>query len=169
LLRDSVEIDEMRHPILVRAQYIVPDTEGPGRHRGAPSGFVEFGPYETELEAMYLSDGTITPPLGARGGGAGAKARQYRRNADGSLTELDLYGPVRLAANETLLSYSTGGGGFGPPIERDPSRVLHDVREGWITPERAKQVYGVVTADDAIDEEATASRRAVMRADSASL
>src|SRR5262249_26347177 len=33
LLRDSVEIDELRHPILVEAQHIVPDSEGAGRRR----------------------------------------------------------------------------------------------------------------------------------------
>jgi N-methylhydantoinase B len=38
LRRDSIEIAEMRHPLLVRQQRLIPDTEGAGRHRGAPSG-----------------------------------------------------------------------------------------------------------------------------------
>ena len=40
---------------------------------------------------------------------------------------------------------SSGGGGYGPPRERDPDRVRRDVAEGWISPERARDVYGVET------------------------
>ncbi|HUA03784.1 MAG TPA: hydantoinase B/oxoprolinase family protein [Solirubrobacteraceae bacterium] len=165
LLRDSVEIDEMRHPIIIRAQHIVTDSEGAGRHRGAPGGFVEYGPTDGELEVIYLSDGTANPPRGARGGGDGAPARQYRRNLDGSLADLQPIGHVVLRPGETIVSYTTGGGGFGPPVARDPSRVLQDVLEGWISRERADEIYGVVIRDNEIDTERTESRRAVMSRD----
>jgi N-methylhydantoinase B len=67
---------------------------------------------------------------------------------------------VKLEAGETLISYSTGGGGFGSPTERDPQRVRHDAAEGWISRERAEAVYGVVL-DEAgeVDEDATGRRR----------
>jgi N-methylhydantoinase B len=161
LLRDSVEIDEMKYPIIVRSQHLLPNTEGAGRHRGAPGAFVEFGPRDCELEAMYLSDGTVNPPLGASGGWPGARARQFRRGLDGALTPLDVEGHVKLASGETILSYSTGGGGYGPPMERDPQRVKHDVVDGWITRDRAERVYGVVVDEKGeIDEDATTALRA---------
>jgi N-methylhydantoinase B len=162
LLRDSVEIDEMRHPILIHAQHIVPDTEGAGRRRGAPGGFVEFGPRGTRLEAIYLSDGTSNPPRGTRGGTDGAPARQYRCTVDGTMIELDAIGHVRLEPGETIRSFTTGGGGFGAPLEREPERVLTDVSEGWITPGRAEAVYGVVIRAGQIDNDATAARRAAL-------
>jgi N-methylhydantoinase B len=168
LLRDSVEIDEMRHPIIIRAQHIVTDSEGAGRQRGAPGGFVEYGPTDRDLEAIYLSDGTRNPPLGARGGGSGAPARQYRRNLDGSLNELEPIGHVILRPGETIVSYTTGGGGFGPAVARDPSLVLQDVIEGWISPKRAEEVYGVVIRDNEIDTERTLTRRAALAPDSES-
>jgi len=46
----------------------------------------------------------------------------------------------------TLLS--GGGGGFGPPRERDPQRVAHDVRQGYVSREAAKQLYGVAVDED---------------------
>jgi N-methylhydantoinase B len=36
-----------------------------------------------------------------------------------------------------------GGGGYGPPTSRDPARVLEDVREGYVSIERAREEYGV--------------------------
>ena len=43
-----------------------------------------------------------------------------------------------------VISYRTcGGGGYGPPEERDPELVLRDVREGKVSLERARQVYKV--------------------------
>ena len=38
-VRDSVEIDELRYPILIREQRIIPDSEGAGRFRGAPGAY----------------------------------------------------------------------------------------------------------------------------------
>ena len=51
---------------------------------------------------------------------------------------------VQLAPGD-IISYRTcGGGGYGPPLERDPTLVLCDVREGKVSLERAQAVYGVV-------------------------
>jgi len=65
-----------------------------------------------------------------------------------------------------VVSYRTcGGGGFGPPEQRDPERVLRDVREGKVSPARARDVYRVAvdTAAWIVDEEETARLRAVVR------
>lgn len=160
-LHDSVEIDEMKYPIEVRRQQIIADSEGAGRFRGAPGALVEYGPVDTELEVIYMSDGTLTPPLGVRGGLPGARAEQHRRRADGTLEALGAHGRVVLAPGEAIVSRSTGGGGYGPPSERDPERVRKDVVEGWVTRERAEQVYGVaVSADGTVDAERTRALRA---------
>jgi len=160
LLRDSVEIDELKHPIVVWEQRLLPDTEGAGRRRGAPSAYGEFGPMGTRMEAFFLSDGTVNPPRGVRGGHSGGRAAQFRRSADGNLTPLDLCGSVVLEADERLVSVSTGGGGYGPPQEREPDRVAEDVREGWITPAHAAEVYRVAVSESGeIDAAATRSLR----------
>jgi N-methylhydantoinase B len=162
LFRDSVEIDEMKYPIVVHEQRIVPDSEGAGRHRGSPGAYVEFGPIDgCALDVVYLSDGTYNPSVGVRGGLSGGKASQRKCGLDGRLSdELGSYATVRLQPGETLVGQTCGGGGYGSPHERDPQRVLADVREGWISQGRAFDVYGVRIGDDGeVDEEATASRR----------
>jgi N-methylhydantoinase B len=142
MFRDSVELDELRFPIRVIEQRIVPDTEGAGRFRGVPSALVEYGPVGTELEVLFASDGSSNPAKGARGGHQGSPAHQYRRRADGTLDELPPYARVSLSPGETIVSVSAAGGGYGPPRERAAEMVRHDVAEGWISPERARDVYG---------------------------
>jgi N-methylhydantoinase B len=162
LYRDSVEIDEMKYPIVVHEQRIVPDSEGAGRFRGSPGARVEFGPIdEGSLDVVYLSDGTYNPSVGVRGGLPGGRASQRVVDRTGALSEeLGSYAQVRLQPGETIVGHTCGGGGYGPPFERDVERVVHDVREGWISAGRAFDVYGVrLDEDGRVDEAATASRR----------
>jgi N-methylhydantoinase B len=164
MMRDSTEVIELLHPIRIWNDQILPDTEGAGRFRSAPSLYVECGPVGTTLEVMYAADGRIHPALGARGGESGGTLWPYKRKADGTLEELDTSGHVFVEPGETIVSVSPAGGGYGPAIEREPERVRHDVIEGWISRERAAAVYGVILdAAGHIDPAATDARRDALR------
>ena len=82
------------------------------------------------MKVLYTADGTINSAMGARRGGRGALAQAQKRGRDGSLTALPACYGVALEPGEFVVSHSAGGGGYGPPFERDPGRVLHDLREG---------------------------------------
>jgi N-methylhydantoinase B len=140
---DSVEVDELRYPIRVLRRGILPDTEGAGRHCGAPAGICEYGPVDTVIEAWFSSDGTVNAPLGVRGGQPGGRSSQFKRGRDGQLTPVLPCGGVTLQPGETLVSICCGGGGYGPPEARDREAVRHDLAEGWITSARAAAVYGL--------------------------
>jgi N-methylhydantoinase B len=162
--KDSVELDELTFPILIKEQRLIPDTEGAGHFRGAPSALVEYGPVGTSLVAAYGSDGAINGAAGARGGLAGAVSRHFRRDAGGSLHELPALALVDLKPGETIVSQTCGGGGYGAPTERDPEKVRHDVQEGWVTRGRARDVYGVVVGEGGeVDLGATATLRRTLR------
>ncbi len=164
---DSVELDELHFPILVKTRRLVPDTEGAGRTTGAPAGLCEYGPVGGgTLEVAYIADGAINNAKGTLGGGDGSKIRNYRRTADGELEELPACANIILEPGETVISYTAGGGGYGPPHERPPAKVDHDVEEGWITRERAREVYGVVFDEGGkIDPAATAELRKTLERD----
>ena len=164
LRRDSVEIAELSFPIHVEEQRLLRDTEGAGTYRGAPSAYVEYGPRGTDVVAAYGCDGAVNPALGARGGLAGGSVQHFRRGVGSELTELPNYGLVTLADGERLVSITAGGGGYGPPFERDVAAVHKDVVEGLISRERARDVYGVSLDDDLeIDAAASAALRAANR------
>jgi N-methylhydantoinase B len=163
LMRDSVEVDEMRQPLRIVQQRLVPDTEGAGRFCGAPAAMVEFGPIGCSFEVNYTADGTHHPPKGVRGGLAGGGARQELRRPDGSLAPLSNVERLVLNDGETLVARSCAGGGYGPSWEREPEAVRKHVEEGWVSLERARTVYGVVfDSSGAVDLEATRAARALL-------
>lgn len=158
--QDSVELDELRHPVLVESRYLMTDSEGAGKFRGAPGIYCSYGPLDCTIDVIFVSDGNVNPADGVLGGQAGARADQLK------LTALDQQIPVPAAARLTLqqgeriASMSSGGGGYGRPEDRDPLHVAHDVREGLVSRERARAVYRVgVDASGGIDLEETARLR----------
>lgn len=157
---DSIELDELRQPIHVYERRLVQDSEGAGRHIGAPSIKVEFGPVGCDISVGYVSDGAINPPTGVRGGLQGGKADQYRVKLDGEKEHLASCAQVDLREGETIISISTGGGGYGSPAERLVEQVLLDLQEGWISRARACDVYKVVVDDELrLDQTATGALR----------
>jgi N-methylhydantoinase B len=161
MMRDSTEVDELLYPIIVWADRIVADSGGPGRFRGAPSCYVEYGPADTEIMSMWSTDGCVHPAIGARGGYPGAPARQFLRRVDGTVEALPGWGALSLSPGETVYAISTSGAGYGAPWERDVQRVLADVRDDWVTREQAQAAYGVIVdGDGELDTAATKARRA---------
>ena len=49
---------------------------------------------------------------------------------------------VVLKAGDILTLYSSGGGGYGPAMERDTRRIADDVAQGYVTPAAAALLYG---------------------------
>ncbi len=150
--QDSVELDEMRHPLHVHQRRFITDSEGAGKNKGGAGMLVEFGPTRGSMEVAFVSDGTSNPAQGVRGGGTGGPAYQGVRGSDGTVTPTPNCAVVTLKTGETIVSHCCGGGGYGNPLERDPERVRRDVAEGWVSKERARDVYGVAfTADGSVD------------------
>ncbi len=158
--QDSVELDELRHPLHVVERRFLTDSEGAGRHKGGAGMLVEFGPTRGEMEVAFVSDGTSNPAKGVRGGGEGGRAYQAIRDEGGTLTATANSDVVTLRTGETIVSHCCGGGGYGSPAQRDPGAVLHDVRQGWVSQERAHDVYRVaIDSDGNCDVDATRKLR----------
>ena len=167
LYRDSIEVDEQKYPILITSSRIRPDSEGAGRRRGAPGNLCEYGPLRGRMQIFYALEGVVNPSLGVRGGGTSQVPSAYQVEPDGVVAEHpETVGAVTLSPGQRIGSRSAGGGGYGDPLLREPERVLVDVREGYVSIARARDVYGVVLTGDpakfetlAVDEAATAARR----------
>lgn len=165
IYRGSVEVEESKHPILIKHLKVVEGGGGAGEYRGAPGGDVMYGPRFDPMTVVTMCDAHVNAPQGVQGGQAGPPAQTYKISSDGSKEKLPGVAECQLLPGEWIQGIDAGGGGYGDPLERDPERVLVDVRERWETRDRAENVYGVVllgsaaTKDLAIDEKATEKLR----------
>lgn len=163
MYRDSVEIDEIKMPIMYKHIRMVPDTGGAGRFRGGPSFEYAYTPINDPISLIYPCDGQVNPPRGVSGGADGMPAAAWLETADGRKEKLPNSVSIVLERGQTIHGLDASGGGYGSPLDRDADLVLEDVLEGWETAEHATETYGVVFAVHAgqltVDHEATTARR----------
>ena len=166
---DCVEVDELAYPVTVHERRLLPDTAGAGETCGAPSIRVEFGPAEASpIQVFYNADGMTNAAKGVLGGGPGGPAQALKRGLDGRLTPQAACTGVWLREGETIVSVSSGGGGYGLPHRRSQDAVLRDIREGLLSPALAETAFGVVlAAQGGIDQPATDEARRRLEAEAA--
>jgi N-methylhydantoinase B len=174
-----VEVYETRYPFRTLSYRLVPGSAGPGRHRGGlgTERIVEVVP-PAEITVSAVFERMRVHPWGIFGGGpATGSAILLKRSGDDRFrTFQEVFGTVSPAkfANcvvqpgDQILLRSPGGGGYGPPSERDPEMVRHDVEQGFVSPDEAREVYRVALRTLAgrmrfeVDRTETARRRAAV-------
>ncbi len=170
MYRDSVEVDELKHPIRVESLQLVTDSAGAGRRRGAPAQQIEYGPTGAPMTAVISCDGQHTQPRGVLGGLPGTAGETWLIQDNTQPERLPNVAQVTIDPGQRIRGRDSAGGGYGDPLDREVERVLVDVFEGWETREKARDVYGVVFSgeieDDtlAVDVAATEARRDELRA-----
>jgi N-methylhydantoinase B len=85
-------------------------------------------------------------PIGVRGGTGSNLGENVRIDGDGKEHPYPAVMVCDLEEGEMLRARDQGGGGYGPPVEREPGRVLKDVENYVISEETARSVYGVEIA-----------------------
>ena len=163
LSNQPVELLESDLPLEVVGYRLVPDSGGAGEHRGGLAYEREYRVRAERATLTIRTDRRHHPPYGLEGGFAGAPS-ENTAVVDGVESDLP---PMPMAAltlsrGDRFRHRSAGGGGFGSPLTRDPSRVLVDVRDGKVSVDAARELYAVVVVDDPprVDEVATAALRA---------
>jgi len=164
-----VEILETEYPIAVQRFEVWRDSAGGGRQRGG------FG---ATREYRFLSDCVLTlrttnyreGSWGVFGGQRPGLARATLIHQDGTNERLDCLETRQLTAGDVVRFDQSGGGGYGDPFARPDDAVLDDVRNGYVSAERAAEVYGVIIVDSgaAVDRQATRDRRSQKEGEGAS-
>ena len=155
-----VEETEIRYPVRITRYELIENSEGAGRHRGGLGLRRDYLFSDPEVSFTILADRNRWGPWGLFDGLPGRKA-SYVLNPDGEAMELESKVTLELKPGDVVSYRTCGGGGYGPPGERDPQQVLRDVREGKVSLERARTVYRVAIDADAwvVDEEKTEQLR----------
>lgn len=154
-----VEALEMEAPVRVWHYRLRPDSGGAGEFRGGLGLEKCFELLRGQMTVSHRGERHYTAPWGLHGGTAGARCRSIVHRADGSTETVPSKANLELFAGDRLETWTTGGGGHGDPLTRQPERVLQDVRQGKVGVEAAAELYGVVVVDDALDAPATQALR----------
>jgi N-methylhydantoinase B len=137
-----IEEAELAFPFRVVRYELIPDSDGGGRYRGGLGVRRDYVFPDHPVDLTLLSDRTKFPPWGLFGGEA-ARPAAYVLNPGPGETSLPSKVTTTLAPGTVLSVRTPGGGGYGPPRERDPEAVRRDVRGGKVSPGRARDLYGV--------------------------
>ena len=166
LTSGDIEMLEHSYPIIIHRYSLMEDSGGAGRNRGGSGTCWEVEPLDRTMTLITFGEGRRIPAMGA----AGAKSSMIPSKV-GRL-EITRNGKTEIITDnviETILpgeraaNRNPGGGGFGPPFQRDPARVAEDVRNGLVSLQGARLDYGVVITDRdslTIDDAATTALRA---------
>jgi len=138
------EFSEGRFPFVVERLGLAIDSGGAGLHRGG-CGYEKHIRMLTDAHFMSIADRSILACWGVKGGKAG-------KSFD---VTVDLGGPDErvvdaladaepVAAGQVIRIRTTGGGGWGDPLERAYDDVARDVSWGKVSVAGARDDYGVI-------------------------
>lgn len=160
LTAPNVESNEVEYPQLTLWHEFATDSGGAGKFRGGLGVEYRVRILGDGATLVMFGDGKLNPPYGLYGGKPGTTNRPLLNEGTPEERELPAKGVVEVKGEVVYSIYSSGGGGWGPPWERDVSRVVWDVKNGYVSREKAASEYGVILREDlTVDEEATRARR----------
>jgi N-methylhydantoinase B len=159
------EFTESRFPLRIERLGLAMDSGGAGRYRGG-CGYEKHIRVLRDAHFMSIADRSILSCWGVKGGKAGRPFQITVDPGGPDEHEVDALADAEpLKAGTVVRVRTTGGGGWGDPLERPAGEVLRDIAWRKVSVEGAREDYGVVVlADGTCDEAATEALRAERRA-----
>ncbi len=142
------EMLEANYPLQVIRWELIQDSGGPGKFRGGLGVRRDYKMHYPCRITFCYERHRYSPPWGVLGGKDGSTNYVIMRpNTDSSAIHSKLtHYPIE---QDGVISFRTGGGGgYGDPLEREPSAVFRDVLLGYVSEEKARTEYGVVLTED---------------------
>jgi len=149
-----VERTELLYPVRVDHREFIPDSGGPGEHRGGLGMRLTytFDSYtEVSIETSRTKEGTPGVNDGKRGS-RGLMVRNIHHDneeviggwtRDGDEWKMSIIGSEPFQPGGSFTLKTQGGGGWGDPTDRNTDKIIDDLKNEKITPEAATDVYGL--------------------------
>jgi N-methylhydantoinase B len=176
-LRAPIEPEEWETPYRWLRHEFITDSAGDGKWRGGAGVHWEIlNTYNRKVwqahDCVVMTGNSDGEKFGAVGLLGGTEGKKHRLGIvrKGKKVRLRCNDVQYVEPGDILWSKSGGGGGVGDPLQRDVRKVQWDVVNQYISPVKAKNVYGVVFRDgsDEVDQKATAALRKKLKAGKAS-
>ncbi|MGB3815605.1 MAG: hydantoinase B/oxoprolinase family protein [Shinella sp.] len=137
------EISEARNGLVVDRMELNTDPGGEGKWTG---GYGIRLDYRIRRDDSFLTLGYTRSrilPWSLDGGNEGSANYAMVLRKNGEAERYAFASGIRVDKDDVIRVITGAGGGVGDPKERDPALVREDIRNGYITAERAREVYGV--------------------------
>lgn len=128
-----VEAIEMGAPLRIIEQSIRADSGGAGRTRGGNGIVREFEVLSDSMQLVHRGERHYVAARGCEGGEDGALSRSTILRIDGSVEEIPSKAVVNLRRGDRVRMETPGGGGWGPPQQRDPKLIEEDLLSGKVS------------------------------------
>jgi N-methylhydantoinase B len=139
---------EISFPIHILRYAISEDGGGAGRTRGG-TGILREVRLEHDATVTLTAERAKFPPYGVFGGLPAPKAEFWAKLPDGTRRVLNSKtAPIHFPKGTVIHFRAAGGGGYGPPAERNLSAIQSDLDDGYISPTAAREYYSVVLKHD---------------------
>lgn len=153
---------EAYFPLVIHHTRIIPDSGGPGKHRGGNGISIAYE-FREPGEISIHDDRWLTHPWGVNGGKAAGRSQRQLKRISG-LKELvaSKCDRIKVEPGDILIMDTWGGGGWGDPLKRPSAQVAEDARNGLITVKGAMEYGVVLDAGFGVDDSMTTALRAKM-------
>jgi len=138
-----IELQELYYPLLYECHALRTDSGGAGKFRGGIGVEVKVKP----LENCFLSRNTDRikcAPWGLLGGAEAAVNETIIQRNGKTETLPGKFSHLLVQRGETVTFLTAGGGGYGKPDERGVEAIKRDIHLGYVSEEKAKQLYPAV-------------------------
>jgi N-methylhydantoinase B len=161
------EAVEQETPLLIERCEVRTDSCGGGVSRGGYGMRRDIRLMSDAGVLSISSNKNVLPPFGVNGGIAGASNDFFVIRNGKEIAPSETPGKVsgfRLRRDDVVSIRTSGGGGWGDALDRDPRKVLADVVDGYLTVALAKEMFGVIIKNGGVAEKETAAYRKKLHA-----
>lgn len=155
-----VEVAETRYGVMVDEYSLRTDGAGAGEYRGG-SGCIRSYRAMTDGQTFTATFGRHKYlPWGFKGGHNGSRNQFEIVKANGDVAgPFGKYARFPLQKGDVVRLMTATGGGFGNPLRRPSDKVALDAKNGYITIDQAKDLYGVLLDPDTYEVVGTTAER----------
>ena len=152
VLDQDYEMFEQQTPHLLLKHEYWPDSAGAGQWRGGLGVETRFKIAGENTKVVTFGDGDVEPAFGLFSGKHATLNKIELQYPDGRVYQTTSKDLVENVPSETVLfQQAGGGGGYGDPFCRDPLLVAREVKNGIISIEKARELYGVVIHPETLE------------------
>ena len=157
---------EQRQPLLIESLEVWNNGEGPGYRRSGFGVVRRIRILSEDSQLNVMADRSVIPPWGSAGAPPGSLNSITVVRDGKEIQPATIPGKIKsfpLRYGDVVLMHGSAGGGVGDPLDREVEIIESEIREGYVSRERAEDVYGVVLQGGKADPEKTRERRDELR------